>query len=149
MSNSPVTPCSSPDSSVHGNSQARILEWLAISFPRVSSQPSKGTHISCIAGGFFTTEQPGKPSKLRYQFPLMKTPMFSEREREICLCLFLLYIIKLFFYLAFHIISQHAWHSKFSVHRFFENNLTNRMIYKIAFSFCWRFSLVLIPLASS
>ena len=91
MSNSPVTPCSSPDSSVHGNSQARILEWLAISFPRVSSQPSKGTHISCIAGGFLTTEQPGKPSKLRYQFPLMKTPMFSERERDMLMSVFVVY----------------------------------------------------------
>ena len=34
------------------NSQARILEWVAVS--RGSSQPSDQTHVSCIAGGFFT-----------------------------------------------------------------------------------------------
>ena len=50
-----------PASSVHGILQSRILEWVAISSSRGSSQPRDGTHISCIAGGFFTTEPPGKP----------------------------------------------------------------------------------------
>ena len=36
----------SPGSSVHGIFQARILEWVAISCSRVSSQPRDGTHIS-------------------------------------------------------------------------------------------------------
>ena len=31
--------CSPPNSSVHGISQARILEWVAISFPKESSDP--------------------------------------------------------------------------------------------------------------
>ena len=31
--------CSLPGSSIHGISQARILEWLAISFSRRSSRP--------------------------------------------------------------------------------------------------------------
>ena len=39
---------SSPGSTVHVISQARILEWVAISFSRGSSQPRDGTHISCI-----------------------------------------------------------------------------------------------------
>ena len=52
---------SPPGSSVHGISQARILEWVAIPFSRGSSWPEDQTHISCIAGGFFTTEPPGKP----------------------------------------------------------------------------------------
>ena len=34
--------------------QARILEWVAISFSRGSSQPSDGTRVSCVAGGWFT-----------------------------------------------------------------------------------------------
>ena len=38
--------CSPPGSSVHGISQARILEWVAISFSRKSSQPRDWTHIS-------------------------------------------------------------------------------------------------------
>ena len=38
--------CSPPRSSIHGISQARILEWGAISFSRGSSQPRDGTHVS-------------------------------------------------------------------------------------------------------
>ena len=47
--------CSLPGSSVHGISQARILEWIAISFSRGSSWPRDQTCISYIAGRFFTT----------------------------------------------------------------------------------------------
>ena len=46
-----------PGSSIHGIFQARILEWVAISFPRGFSQPRDQTYVSrvsCIAGGFFT-----------------------------------------------------------------------------------------------
>ena len=50
---------SSPGSSVHGISQARIPKWVATSFSRGSSQPWDRTCISCIAGRFFTTESPG------------------------------------------------------------------------------------------
>ena len=46
--------CSLPGSSVHGILQARILEWVAISFSRGSSQPRDKTQVSCIAGSFFT-----------------------------------------------------------------------------------------------
>ena len=41
-------------SSVHGILQARILEWVAISFSRQSSKPRDRTKVSCIAGRFFT-----------------------------------------------------------------------------------------------
>ena len=40
--------CSPPGSSVHGTSQARKLEWVAISFSRASSPPRDRTCISCI-----------------------------------------------------------------------------------------------------
>ena len=46
--------CSSPGSSVHGISQARILEWVAMPFSRGSSQARDQTHVSCLAGEFFT-----------------------------------------------------------------------------------------------
>ena len=39
--------CSPPGSSVHGISRTRILEWVAISFPRGSSQPRDWTCVSC------------------------------------------------------------------------------------------------------
>ena len=48
--------CNLPGSSVHGILHARALEWVAIPFSRGSSQPRDGTHVSCIAGGFFTRQ---------------------------------------------------------------------------------------------
>ena len=45
--------CSLPGSSVHGISQARILEWVAIPFSRGSSWPRDWNRISCISGRFF------------------------------------------------------------------------------------------------
>ena len=53
--------CSPPCSLVHGISQARILEWVAIPFSKGSSQPRDQTQVSCTADGFLTTEAPGKP----------------------------------------------------------------------------------------
>ena len=41
--------CSLPGSSVHGILQARILEWVAISFSRGSSQPRDWTRVSFLA----------------------------------------------------------------------------------------------------
>ena len=41
--------CSPPGSSVYGILQTRILEWVAISFSRGSSQPRDQTWVSCIA----------------------------------------------------------------------------------------------------
>ena len=40
--------CSLPGSSVHGISQAKILEWVAISFSMGSSLPRDQTLVSCI-----------------------------------------------------------------------------------------------------
>ena len=53
-----------PGFSVHGILQAGILEWVAMPSSRGSSRPRDQTCIfcsSCNAGGFFTTEPPGKP----------------------------------------------------------------------------------------
>ena len=49
--------CSPAGSSVHGISQARILEWLDI------SSPGNGPKSPTLAGGFFTMEPPGKPQQ--------------------------------------------------------------------------------------
>ena len=46
--------CSLSGSSVHGIFQARILEWVAVSFSRGSSQPKDRTRVSCIVGRRFT-----------------------------------------------------------------------------------------------
>ena len=46
--------CSPPGSSVHGIFQAGVLEWVAISFSRGSSQPRDHTWVSLIVGQCFT-----------------------------------------------------------------------------------------------
>ena len=46
--------CNLPGSSVHGISQAIILEWVAVSISRGSSWPRNWTQVSCTAGRFAT-----------------------------------------------------------------------------------------------
>ena len=48
--------CSPSGSSVHGISQARILEWVAISYPEFEPVSP------ALVGGFFTAEPSGKPN---------------------------------------------------------------------------------------
>ena len=50
-----IMDCNLPGSSVHGILQARILEWVAISFSRGSSQSRDWTQISRISGRFFSS----------------------------------------------------------------------------------------------
>ena len=45
--------CSPPGFSIHGILQARLLEWVAISFSRGSFQPGDQTQVSHIAGRRF------------------------------------------------------------------------------------------------
>ena len=56
--------CSLPGSSVHAILQARILEWVAISFSGDLPNPRIKPTFSvspALAGRFFTSEPPGKP----------------------------------------------------------------------------------------
>ena len=54
--------CSPPGSSVQGVLQARILEWVAIPFSRDLPDSGIEPGSPALAGGFFTTEPPGKPT---------------------------------------------------------------------------------------
>ena len=54
-------------SSVHGILQAGVLEWVAISFSRRSSQPRDGTQVSRIAGRCFTIWATREDSKIVIQ----------------------------------------------------------------------------------
>jgi len=71
--------CSPPGSSVHGIFQARVLEWIAISFSRGSSRPRDWTRISCTVGTFFTDWVTRKPSV--GLLPHRKEKKKRERER--------------------------------------------------------------------
>ena len=54
---------SPPGSSVHGISQARILEWVAIPSPADLFNPRIEPVSLALVGGFFATESPGKESE--------------------------------------------------------------------------------------
>ena len=63
--------CSPPGSSVHGISQARILEWGAIAFSRGFSRPRDRTQVSGIAGRHLTvwaTRESWRESKIMWRF---------------------------------------------------------------------------------
>ena len=53
--------CSPPGSSVHGILQARILEWVTISFSRGSSNPGIEPGSPALEADTLTSEPPGKP----------------------------------------------------------------------------------------
>ena len=52
--------CSPPGSSVHGILQARILEWVAISFSRGSSDPGVEPGSPTLEAHALTSKPPGK-----------------------------------------------------------------------------------------
>ena len=58
--------CGLPGSSVHGILQARILEWVAISFPGDLPDPGIEPTSPALAGRFFTTEPAGRPHNDAY-----------------------------------------------------------------------------------
>ena len=69
--------CSLPGSSVHGIFQAKILEWVAISFSRGSSWPSDRTRVSLIAGRCFTlwaTRETNPPTRDQIHTPCTGRP---------------------------------------------------------------------------
>ena len=79
--------CSLPGSSVHRILQARILEWVAMPSSRESFLPRDRTHVSStsyIAGEFFTTEPPGKPTPWWSLFVLPSTqnPMYNSQTQS-------------------------------------------------------------------
>ena len=77
-------------------SQARILEWVAIFFSKGSSPPRDQTHISCIAGRFFTTESLGKPQSTSTE---SESAFFLSAVYFICVCVYLYSKIYLFIWL--------------------------------------------------
>ena len=60
-----ATFCSLPCSSVHGISQAKILEWVVIPFSRGSPQPRDLTSLSCTAGDFLLLSHQASPMKVK------------------------------------------------------------------------------------
>ena len=82
--------CSFPGSSVHGILQARILEWVAISFSRGSSWPRDWTSISCIGDGFLTIWATREAQTMKQRMNQSRTqihsPFLKTLELRIGVC---------------------------------------------------------------
>ena len=80
---------SPPGSCVHEIFQARILEWVAISFSRGSSQPKDRTRVSCTAGRFFTdwaTREAWHITSVYLWYPVQHyEPANREKHKIVCL----------------------------------------------------------------
>ena len=86
-----------PGSSVCGIFQARILEWVAISFSRASSWPRDWICVSSIAGRFFTHWVIGEVH-LGYQTPA-----------KYMICKYFLQFCRLFFYFLDGVLWHKLW----------------------------------------
>ena len=76
-----------PGSSVQGIFQARVLEWVAISFSRGSSQPSDRTRVSSIVGRRFTiwaTREAISPSLMFLILVKFNKPWTNELKTPLC-----------------------------------------------------------------
>ena len=81
------TDCNPPGSSVLGILQARVLEWVAMSFSRESSQPRDRIWVSwsfCIKGRFFTTEPLGNPDSTGARKKKKKQTLYPLEEAGPC-----------------------------------------------------------------
>ena len=77
--------CSPPGSSVHGILQARILEWVAMSFSRGSYWPRARTHISCVSCIiFFTTSTTREAPSLWYPPHLKVKVLVAQSCLTLC-----------------------------------------------------------------
>ena len=83
--------CSPPGSSLHRISQARILEWVAISSSRGSSRPRDWTCISCIGRQIlyhWATREAQKHTQGLYNNQSFKWTLFSSVQSLSCVRLF-------------------------------------------------------------
>ena len=77
--------CNLPGSSVHGIFQARVLEWVAISFSRGSSWPRDPARVSRVVGRCFTVSPwVGKiPWRRKWQPTPVLLPVKSHGRRSL------------------------------------------------------------------
>ena len=84
--------CSPPDSSLHGISQVRILEWVAISYSRDLPNPgieAASLGFPTLTGGFFITSSPGS-SELPYDPAISLLHMYLKKNfKDICIPMFI------------------------------------------------------------
>ena len=94
--------CSLPGSPVHGIFQARVLEWVAISFSRGSSHPGIEPGSPALQADALLPELPGKPCFYRKRQNIVKSMDFGVRKKSThsllchCSCVTLNILLKIF-----------------------------------------------------
>ena len=96
--------CSPPGSSVHDIFQARILEWVIISFSRGSSQLRDQTQVSCTAGRLLTELQ-GKPKNTKVVLTIL----------HVCSCVFFVSLTYIHFWFQ---IGKSPWNKNMTLKSF-------------------------------
>ena len=81
--------CSPPGSSIHGILQARILEWVAISFSRGSSltqgsNPGIELRSPALQADALTSEPPGKPMTKIYYIKFHRNNLEKWKKNYAC-----------------------------------------------------------------
>ena len=76
-----------PDSTVHGISQARILDWVAVPFSRGSSQPRDWTEpeSATLQADSLPAEPQGKPKSIEVGSLSLLQQVFLTQESNLCL----------------------------------------------------------------
>ena len=67
---------------VHGISQARILQWVDISFSRDLPEPGIKSTSPTLGGRFFTTKLPGKPMLVLYHLDYYSFALSSKIQKS-------------------------------------------------------------------
>ena len=78
--------CGPPGSSVYGIFQARILEWVAISYSRGSSWPKDGTCVSCIGRQILYHSAPTEYVSFNFMAAIIICSDFGDQENKVCHC---------------------------------------------------------------
>ena len=74
--------CSLSGSSVHAIFQARVLEWIAISFSRGSSNPGIEPRSPALQADALPSEPPGKLWEATREVPLQHKEIYKIRSGE-------------------------------------------------------------------
>ena len=75
--------CSLPGSSLHGILQARVLEWVAISFPGDLPDPGIEPGSPTVQADAVTSEPPGKPREQQEKAQVSKRTNKGENKARI------------------------------------------------------------------
>ena len=97
--------CSLPGSSVYGIFQARVLEWIAISFSKGSSQPRDRTQVSHIVDRCFTVRATREVQEMLFEWTVITWSKWHQHVHP-CVCVSVQFglLYEAFFFLMYFLL---------------------------------------------